>query len=482
MQPQELRVQARADPAAGRHVRAAALVDAHGDGHTVDAAVPDRVLLHRELRALGVAADEEGATGTALRVLREWKEERDAAARGRARAEQELREERWLFAHPHVRSRVAGAGGLPLVTIVTPTLNQRRTLPETLASVAAQTYPRVEHVVVDGGSTDGTLDVLKAARGVSWLSERDRGQADAINKGLRLARGAIVAYLNSDDLLDPDAVSIAVEALATNPGVDLVYGDGTVVDGTGAPLWEWLSRPEDWRLLADYFFLWNEFTNYIMQPATFWRRTLHDRIGYFDEEFHFAMDVEFWIRTGAAGARLMHVPQRLARFRWEPGTKSTSSPTAFWADHLELFRRHRGPRRMRRYVEQYLAEEVRRNEVSMDEALARFGGIAEKRWSGLPDAAVLRALGPAAIPGAWVRLADDAWNEGRAQEARELLRKAARASGSARLHPRAAVLQAKLLAGPLSPLVRRGWHAAVAAWRRRRYQYRYGRQPAVATP
>ncbi|BDG05824.1 glycosyltransferase [Anaeromyxobacter oryzae] len=457
-----------------------ALVDAFDAAHTQAPSTPDHVVLARKLEAAQqerdfwkryageIDADRNSWVGHA----KHWK----ARAEALAPLEPEVLALRWIAAHPAVLTAARPAatpGDLPLVSIVTPTLNQGRTIRETLESVAAQTYPRIEHIVVDGASTDETLRILESAPGVRWISEKDRGQADAINKGLRMAKGEIVAYVNSDDLLYPDAVSIAVEAFLAEPDVDFLYGDGTVIDEGGKPLWEWLSRPEDWRLLTGYFFLWNDFTNWIMQPASFWRRSLGERVGLFDEGFHFAMDVEFWIRVGSSGARMKHVPQRLAKFRMADGTKTLSSPTAFWADHLELFRRHHGAAHMRRYVEQYLFQEMAKTGCTIDEARARYERIAAKRWSGIPEGAALLELGTAAVPGALVRLADDAWNTGDARRARAVFREALARSRSALLHPRALVLLAKLLSGPLAPRVRRLWSRGIERYRDRRYQYRY---------
>lgn len=482
-----------------------ALVDAFDAAHTYRPALPDHVVLEQELAAVGEAlpATPAGESGCAraVRAARSvksahdekefWKRRAgeidadrnswvDHAKYWKARAEGASNPDpscyRWIVEHPAVLTApqpVTTPAELPLVSIVTPTLNQGKTILETIESVATQTYPRIEHIVVDGGSTDETLAILKSFPGVRWVSEKDRGQADAINKGLRMAQGEIVAYLNSDDLLYPDAVSIAVESFLTTPEVDFLYGDGTVVDASGKPLWEWLSRPEDWRLLNDYFFLWNDFTNWIMQPASFWRRALGERVGLFDESFHFAMDVEFWIRVGSSGARMLHVPRPLAKFRMAEGTKTLSSPTAFWADHLELFRRHHGPARMTPYVEQYLFQEVAKTGCSIDEARERYEGLATKRWSALPEAGALRQLGAKSCPGALVRLADDAWNAGDARRARVLLAQAFERSRSVLFHPRAAVLVTKLLSGPFAPQARRLWSSGVERYRDHRYQYRY---------
>src|SRR5437867_1437077 len=123
---------------------------------------------------------------------------------------------------------------MPLVSIVTPVLNGERFLPETLESVHGQDYPRLEHVVVDGGSTDGTLDLLRAAPGTVWVSGPDRGMYDAVGRGFDLARGEILAYQNADDrYLVPGAVSAAVHHLCEHPDVDVVYGDFRYIDEAG---------------------------------------------------------------------------------------------------------------------------------------------------------------------------------------------------------------------------------------------------------
>jgi len=364
---------------------------------------------------------------------------------------------------------------LPLVTIVTPSFNQGRWIRQTLESVAAQTYPRIEHVVVDGGSTDETVQLLKEAPGIRWISEPDRGQADAINKGTRMSSGEFVAYLNSDDLLYPDAVSIAVDAFRRDPSIDLLYGDGTVIDEKGNTSWEWLSRPEDFRLLADYHFLWNDSTNYILQPATFWRRSLHDRVGLFDESFHYALDVEFWLRVGFSGARMVHVPRKLGLFRMIQGTKSLSSPIVFWPDYLELFRRYHGARHIGRYVEQYLYEGMSKAGLSVDEAWNRYLLLLEGRWADLPTAerADLLRAGLSSRGPALVLLADEAWHRGDVAAAARLRKQAMQFGRRALLRPRSLGHLLKAAAGPAAPAVRRLWSWGVTSYRSLRYQARY---------
>ena len=364
---------------------------------------------------------------------------------------------------------------LPLVTIVTPSLNQGPWIRKTLESVAAQTYPRVEHVVVDGGSTDETVEILRSTPGIRWVSEKDRGQADAINIGISMSSGEFIAYLNSDDLLYPDAVSIAVDHFRNNPSVDLLYGDGTVIDEYGNALWEWLSRPEDFRLLADYHFLWNDFTNYILQQATFWRRSLHGRIGFFDENFHYALDIDFWLRAGYSGARMLHVPRKMGLFRMIQGTKSLSSPIVFWPDYLELFRRYRGARHIGAYVEQFLYEAMSKAGLSIDDASSLYRDVLEGRWAGLEETerAVLLAAGLAARGPAFILLADEAWQRGDVAEARRLRAEALKYGRHALLRPRSIGHLLKSASGPAAPAVRRAWEWGVISYRSHRYRKRY---------
>lgn len=252
------------------------------------------------------------------------------------------------------------------ISVVTPSLNQARTIERTLHSVLSQEGDfELEYHVQDGGSTDGSVDIIRRCearvrsgdwpvrcRSVSmtWCTEPDRGQTDAINRGLRRATGDVVAFLNSDDTYLPGALQAVVTAFTDRPAADVIYGDGDVVDGEGRVSWEWRGRPYDQALMTTYYFMWNSFTNFVMQQATFWRRSVHDRIGWLDDTFHYAMDAEFWIRAASRGLRLEHLPHRLATFTMEEGTKSLSSPTVFWEDYLEIFRRHRGAAAMEPYL------------------------------------------------------------------------------------------------------------------------------------
>jgi glycosyltransferase involved in cell wall biosynthesis len=181
----------------------------------------------------------------------------------------------------------------PLVSIVTPTLNRARFLEHTLASVAAQTYRAVEHIVVDGGSTDHTLALLRdweKRHKVRWSSEPDTGMYDAINKGLALATGEIVAYLNSDDLYFPWTIATIVEAFKQSRDVAFVYGDVLSVD-------ERIHAERiHWQLPFNLDYIRR--VGFLAQPAVFWRRELVVREGGFDETLRYVADCDYWMRLG----------------------------------------------------------------------------------------------------------------------------------------------------------------------------------------
>ena len=222
---------------------------------------------------------------------------------------------------------------LPLVSIVTPSFNQGRFLRRTIDSVLSQDYPHIEYLVLDGGSTDESVEILRDyGDRFFWRSRRDRGQTDAINQGLRLARGDILAYLNSDDVLLPGAVARVVEYFQQNLGYDLIYGNARHID-------------EDDRSLGDYPTATYDFDRLlqsccICQPATFWRRRVLDYIGLFDDSLHFAMDYEYWLRLGRSGGRLVHVPEFLACSRLYAETKTLSARMKVYHEILEVSRRH----------------------------------------------------------------------------------------------------------------------------------------------
>lgn len=220
----------------------------------------------------------------------------------------------------------------PLVSVVTPSYGMANRIERCLASIASQRYPRVEHIVVDGGSTDGTVEILQRTAGVRWVSEPDRGQSDAINKGLRLATGDIVGWLNADDELTPGALERTVAALVARPDAGLAYGDIDVVE-----------PDRTWRLRASPTFgmsaLWRGTT--IWQPGTFWTRWAQETVGEIDETFHLSMDFEYWLRFAKAGISGVYVPHVQARFEIHDASKTgVASTLEFAEDEARALRKH----------------------------------------------------------------------------------------------------------------------------------------------
>jgi len=210
------------------------------------------------------------------------------------------------------------AAAWPRLSIVTPSLNRAQFLDATIRSVVDQQYPNLDYAVVDGGSTDGSVDVIRryADRLSYWVSEPDAGQADAINKGWRRASGEIIAYLNADDVYLPGAVRRAVAAFQRDPQLDMLYSDCQMIDAEGAPLHVAKAPDASWASLL---------RAPIPQPTVFMRRRVLERVGWFDPSLHYIMDWEFCLRAALAGAVIRRLPGApLAAFRLWDGQKTAS--------------------------------------------------------------------------------------------------------------------------------------------------------------
>lgn len=222
----------------------------------------------------------------------------------------------------------------PLVTIVTPSLNQGDFLETAILSVLEQDYQNLEYMIIDGGSTDHSVEIIRnyAHRLAHWESEPDRGQAHAINKGLKRAKGEILGWLNADDVLLPDTVSTAVEVLRKDPELDVVYGRLERIDPNGKAVPTPL-LPKD-RVEFDPYHAIGECV--VNQPGSFWRRSIMEQVGYLDEQLNYAFDYEYWVRILLAGGKFKRLPRAVAKFRLSPQSKTVAQTAKAAREHLKV--------------------------------------------------------------------------------------------------------------------------------------------------
>lgn len=225
------------------------------------------------------------------------------------------------------------------MTIVTPCLNAAETLPAALESVRAQAYGgAVEHLVVDGGSTDGTLEILRSAGGVTFVSEPDRGLSDAVNKGIRMAEGQIVGWLNADDVYLPGALEAVSSAFAGSPGALWATGPCLIMDQDGNEIRKSVTAYKNF-FLRHYSYSLHLVQNFVSCPSTFVRRDAFDRVGLLDERFGYSMDYDLWLRLGRLEPPVI-LGQALAAFRMAPGSLSMSGFERQFVEHAQNAREH----------------------------------------------------------------------------------------------------------------------------------------------
>jgi glycosyltransferase involved in cell wall biosynthesis len=231
----------------------------------------------------------------------------------------------------------------PRISVITPSLNQGRFIERTIRSVLSQGYPDLEYIVVDGGSTDGTHEILRRYEGrLRWLSGGDNGQSDAINKGIRLSTGEIIAYLNSDDTYEPGALETVAAYFASHPSALWATGRCRMIDEEDREIRGLITSYKD-MLLSRYSYRLLLITNFISQPATFLRRRAIAEFGLFDPAHHLVMDYDYWLRIGRVH-RPGIIEERLACFRVHGASKTSSSFRRTFRQELEVSRMRSGSR------------------------------------------------------------------------------------------------------------------------------------------
>lgn len=221
------------------------------------------------------------------------------------------------------------------ISVVTPSFNQGEFIERTVQSVLTQQYPDFDYLVMDGGSTDQTVAVLKRyEQQLTWISEPDRGQAHAVNKAIHQTESDIIGWLNSDDVYYPNALKTVCEFFAAHPDVDVVYGEADFIDRKDGIIKPYPTEAWD---LARF-----KSCCYISQPATFFRRRVVEKYGDLDEQLHFCMDYEYWLRLALHGAKFAYLPTILAGARVYAETKTSSGYVKANAEAVSMLAKHLG--------------------------------------------------------------------------------------------------------------------------------------------
>lgn len=227
---------------------------------------------------------------------------------------------------------------LPSITVVTPCLNAVDTIAEALESVRSQDYPEVEHLVIDGGSTDGTLEILESAADLRYVSEPDRGRVEAVNKGVAMAGGDVVGWLNADDRYEPGALRAVGEAFADEPGAPWVTGYCRIIDRDGREIRKGVTAYKNLFLRRFSYGLYLT-QNFVSDPATFVRRDVLLDAGPLDERYAISHDYDLWLRVARRGDPVV-LRRYLSSFRMVEGTLSMETFERQFAEHAEVARVH----------------------------------------------------------------------------------------------------------------------------------------------
>jgi glycosyltransferase involved in cell wall biosynthesis len=264
---------------------------------------------------------------------------------------------------------------LPRISVITPSFNQGRFLEETIESVLNQQYPNLEYIIIDGESTDSSVEIIRRYEKdlAFWVSEPDNGQTEAINKGLRRATGEIVTWLNSDDLHFPDTLATIGSALARFQE-DVIYGDYVLITPGGRTFLNRYEIPfhRDIMLYG---------VNFIGQASAFFRRSLLDRFGFLNENYQYAMDHEFWLRLADGGASFRHIKHFLSKYRYHSESKTVGAREKFCAEMEATRERYGDGSAFARRIHGYWARLKRQMiKLSYRGRIDFFGGSLNRVW------------------------------------------------------------------------------------------------------
>lgn len=239
----------------------------------------------------------------------------------------------WTKSSTPLPDHMPNGNAWPKISIITPSFNQGQFIEETIRSVLLQGYPNLEYIIIDGGSKDDTFHIIKKyEKWLSyWVSEADKGQAQAINKGFRKSNGDILAWLNSDDTYMPNAFRRVAEIFLSINDIKMIYGDVNFIDKDSNFLK--IFKTQQFDLISQIY------TNMVPQQASFWRKEIFDHVGFLDETYHHPFDNDFFIRVGTT-CKVLYEPTLLANYRLHPQSKTEIASVTFFLEYLSILSKY----------------------------------------------------------------------------------------------------------------------------------------------
>lgn len=233
---------------------------------------------------------------------------------------------------------------LPRISVITPSFNQAEFIGRTIESVLSQNYPGLEYIIMDGGSTDGTIKLLKKyKKQFKWISRKDKGQSEAINKGLKMSTGEIVCFVNSDDYLEPGSLMKVGKFFREKKDAFILTGKCRTVDENGREVRKLITLYKNLSLKFFCNTVLIKIINFISQPSTFWRREICLEVGYLDEKLHYSMDYEYWLRI-LVRYPLYFIDEYLSNYRVHRSSKAVTSPRTQFATQYRIIKRYSSSR------------------------------------------------------------------------------------------------------------------------------------------